>query len=73
MSTYSYSCYLQRQRIVVVVGTKLTCGVRVFSAIDVLLVVVVVGQLKFFSITIDNLMGHGLPLQFGPIYFAAGR
>ena len=48
---------------------------RRFSAIDVLLVVVVFccWAIEVFNIAIDNLMGHGLWLQFDPINFAAGH
>ena len=44
-----------------------------FSAIDVLLVVFCCWAIEVFNIAIDNLMGHGLPLQFDPINFAAGH
>ena len=62
-------------RIVVFVGMKLNYLRRwFFCAVDVLLLVFVVGlTIEIVSIVIDNLLGHGLLLQFGPINFAAGH
>ena len=44
------------------------------STVDVLFFVFVFDfccwiKIEIFSIAIDNLKGHGLPLQFGPINF----
>ena len=73
--------YLQRQRRSTIVENCCCCWdkVKLPAALGFLmllmsffLLLLLLGNWNF-CIAIDNLMGHGLPLQLGPIDFAAGR